>query len=111
VGRSDHPVSPSSVGQPFGRTFSTANNVRILAEPIGTRRMNNITLLDVRVEKGFTLGGHRRFAGFVDVFNLTTLREFTLRVRRARIRRLRAAAGAIRQRRNRARYPAVLSRP
>ena len=48
-------------GQPFGRTFSTAlnyaNNVRILAEPIGTRRMDNITLLDVRVEKGFRLAG------------------------------------------------------
>jgi hypothetical protein len=61
-------------GQPFGRTFSTAlnyaSNVRILAEPIGTRRMNNVTLLDVRVEKGFKLGGHRRFAGFVDVFNV-----------------------------------------
>jgi hypothetical protein len=61
-------------GQPFGRTFSTglnyANNVRILAEPIGTRRMDNITLLDVRVEKGFRLGGSRRVAAFVDVFNL-----------------------------------------
>ena len=61
-------------GQPFGRTFSTAlnyaNNVRILAEPIGTRRMDNITNLDVRVEKGVPLGRHRRLAGFVDVFNL-----------------------------------------
>ncbi len=61
-------------GQPFGRTFSTAlnyaGNVRILAEPIGTRRMDNITILDVRVEKGFRLGGHRRLAGFVDVFNV-----------------------------------------
>ena len=61
-------------GQPFGRTFSTAlnnaSNVRILAEPIGTRRMDNITILDVRVEKGFRLGGHRRLAGFVDVFNV-----------------------------------------
>ena len=61
-------------GQPFGRTFSTAlnytSNVRILAEPIGTRRMDNITILDVRVEKGLRLGGHRRLAGFVDVFNV-----------------------------------------
>ena len=60
-------------GQPFGRTFSTAlnyaDNVRILAEPIGTRRMDNITILDVRVEKGVPLGRHR-LAGFVDVFNL-----------------------------------------
>ena len=46
------------------------NNVRILAEPIGTRRMDNITILDVRVEKSVSLGGYRRLAGFVDVFNL-----------------------------------------
>ena len=32
--------------------------------------MDNITLLDVRMEKGFKLGKHRRVAGFVDVFNL-----------------------------------------
>ena len=32
--------------------------------------MDNITLLDVRVEKGFRLAGHRRVAGFVDVFNV-----------------------------------------
>jgi hypothetical protein len=61
-------------GQPFGRTFSAAlsyaNNVRILAEPIGTRRMDHITTLDVRVEKGVPLGRHRRLAGFVDLFNL-----------------------------------------
>ena len=60
-------------GQPFGRTFVTARNygnIRVLAEPIGTRRMDNITMLDVRVEKGIPLGGHRRLAGFVDVFNL-----------------------------------------
>lgn len=61
-------------GQPFGRTFSTtlnyAANVRILAEPIGTRRMDNITILDVRVEKEFRVAEKRRVAGFVDVFNL-----------------------------------------
>ena len=61
-------------GQPFGRTFTTSlnygNNVRVLAEPIGTRRMDNITILDVRVEKGFGLSGGRRVAAFVDVFNM-----------------------------------------
>ena len=31
--------------------------------------MGNITLLDVRAEKGFKLSGHGRVAGFVDVFN------------------------------------------
>ena len=32
--------------------------------------MDNITLLDARVEKGFRLARHRRVAGFVDVFNV-----------------------------------------
>jgi hypothetical protein len=67
------PLLRHQSGQPFGRTFVTPSNygsVRVLAEPIGTRRMDNITILDVRVEKAFRLGGHRRLAGFVDVFNL-----------------------------------------
>ncbi len=60
-------------GQPFGRTFTTALNygtVRILAEPIGMRRMDNVTIVDVRVEKGVRLSGPRRLAGFIDLFNL-----------------------------------------
>lgn len=60
-------------GQPFGRTFSQTLNygtIRILAEPIDTRRMDNITLLDVRIEKGFRLAEGRRLAGFIDGFNL-----------------------------------------
>jgi len=60
-------------GQPFGRTFTTSlnyGNVRILAEPIDTRRMDNITIIDMRVEKRVRLSGSRRVAGFVDVFNL-----------------------------------------
>jgi hypothetical protein len=59
-------------GQPFGRTFTTTlnyGNVRILAEPIGTRRMDNVTIADIRVEKGIRLFGSR-IAGFVDLFNL-----------------------------------------
>lgn len=62
-------------GQPFGRTFTTTKlsygrTVRILAEPIGTRRMDNVTIVDLRTEKGIHLSGSRRLAGFVDVFNL-----------------------------------------
>jgi hypothetical protein len=60
-------------GQPFGRTFTAEmefDHIRILAEPIGTRRMDNVTLLDVRVEKGVRLPGDRRAAMFVDVYNL-----------------------------------------
>ncbi len=68
------PLLRHQSGQPFGRTFSTSlnysNTVRILAEPMGTRRMDTITILDVRVEKGFRLAGGRRVAGFVDIFNL-----------------------------------------
>jgi hypothetical protein len=67
------PLVRHQSGQPFGRTFSTSLNygtVRILAEPVGTRRMDNVTLLDVRVEKVFRLPAGGRFAAFVDVFNL-----------------------------------------
>jgi hypothetical protein len=67
------PLLRHQSGQPFGRTFSTSlnyrNNIRILAEPIGTRRMDNVTILDVRVEKAFRLR-LGRIAVFVDVFNL-----------------------------------------
>jgi outer membrane receptor protein involved in Fe transport len=68
------PLLRHQSGQPFGRTFTTSlnygNNVRILAEPIGTRRMDNITLLDARVEKAFNLPGGRRVATFIDIFNI-----------------------------------------
>ena len=60
-------------GQPYGRSFSTTlgyGNVRILTEPMGTRRMDSVTLLDLRIEKGFTLPESRRVAGFIDLFNL-----------------------------------------
>jgi hypothetical protein len=61
-------------GQPFGRTFVVRGlnlgQLRVLAEPIDTRRMDNLTLLDLRVEKGFPLGPGRRLSTFVDVFNL-----------------------------------------
>lgn len=67
------PLLRHQSGQPFGRTFVARlnyGNVRMLAEPIGTRRMDDITLLDARVEKGFRLANNRRVAGFVDVFNV-----------------------------------------
>ncbi|HUU36485.1 MAG TPA: TonB-dependent receptor, partial [Vicinamibacterales bacterium] len=65
-------------GQPYGRTFQagSANGInygtqRILAEPLGTRRMDNITLLDVRLEKSISLPSNRRIGLFVDAYNLT----------------------------------------
>jgi hypothetical protein len=59
-------------GQPFGRTFSTLLNygsIRILAEPIGTRRMDHVTLVDLKVEKSFRLRADR-VTVFVDLFNV-----------------------------------------
>lgn len=67
------PYLRHQAGQPFGRTFTTTlnyGNVRILAEPIGTRRTDDVTIADVRIEKETRLSGNRRIAGFVDVFNL-----------------------------------------
>ena len=59
-------------GQPFGRTLPAALNygtIRVLAEPVGTRRQRHVTLVDVRVQKIIRLPGDRRLTGFVDVFN------------------------------------------
>jgi outer membrane receptor protein involved in Fe transport len=68
------PLLRHQSGQPFGRTFSARlpnyGSVRILAEPIGTRRMDHLTLLDVRIERTFRLSASRRLGAFVDVFNL-----------------------------------------
>lgn len=61
-------------GQPFGRTFAATafsyGVVRVLAEPVGTRRMDNITIADVRIEKRILLRRTRRTAVFLDVFNM-----------------------------------------
>ena len=46
-------------GQSFGRTFQTQlpnyGSVRVLAEPIDTRRQDGVTLIDVRTEKTFRI--------------------------------------------------------
>ena len=43
--------------------------VTVLAEPVGSRRLDNISLLDVRVEKRVRLRGSHRMSAFLDVFN------------------------------------------
>jgi hypothetical protein len=61
-------------GGPFGRTFVAKlehDIPEILAEPIGRRRLDNVTLLDLRVEKGIRLPKDRRAAVFVDVYNIS----------------------------------------
>jgi hypothetical protein len=70
------PVLRHQSGQPFGRTFTTsplqlsyAAAVTVLAEPIGSRRMDNITIVDLRVEKRLPLKDNRHLSGFLDVFN------------------------------------------
>lgn len=60
-------------GQPFGRTVGASlnyGNIRLLAEPIGTRRMDHLTLVDVRIERVFRSRAGRRAAVFLDVFSL-----------------------------------------
>jgi hypothetical protein len=53
-----------------GLAATNADPAGKLSRRVGTRRMDNITLLGVRVETGFRLAGRRRVAGFADVFNL-----------------------------------------
>jgi hypothetical protein len=50
-----------------GAIFSGTINV----EEFDFRRHDNITVVDVRVDRGFNLGGNVRLRGFLDLFNLT----------------------------------------
>ena len=69
------PVLRHQSGQPYGRTFKTNRSqiryatVTVLAEPVGTRRTDNVTLVDARLEKRVRLMNGHQLAGFVDVFN------------------------------------------
>jgi hypothetical protein len=60
-------------GQPFGRTFQAQlpiyGTVRVLAEPIGTRRQDNVTIVDARIERPFRRQWGR-ISGFLEVSNL-----------------------------------------
>jgi hypothetical protein len=68
------PLLRHQSGQSFGRTFSVSlpvyGSVRVLAEPIDSQRQDNITILDLRVEKVLRFGG-RSIAGLIDFYNLT----------------------------------------
>ena len=69
------PVLKMQSGAPYGRFFQTRagelnyGNQLILAEPIGTRRQDNITLFDVRVEKQLRLADRARLGLFFDLYN------------------------------------------
>jgi Carboxypeptidase regulatory-like domain len=68
------PVLRHQSGQPFGRTQTTEpgqlryGTVTLLMEPVGTRRLDHVTLADVRIERLMRMK-RRRFSAFLDVFN------------------------------------------
>jgi len=66
------PILRLESGLPWARTFSARFNYgteTLLAEPFGTRRLDNIYVFDVRVERGVRIRSHR-VAAFFDVFNV-----------------------------------------
>ena len=67
------PVWKVQSGAPYARFFQASlnyGNQLILAEPIGERRQDTISVFDVRAEKRVRFGSKARAAVFVDVFNL-----------------------------------------
>jgi len=60
-----------SVGAASATAAGAIFSGTIDAEPRNSRRHDNITVLDVRVEKGFNLVRTLRVRGFLDVFNIT----------------------------------------
>ena len=68
------PVLKVQSGAPYGRTITGAFNYNasqiLLAEPIGTRRQENVSVLDFRVEKQLRFGAKARAGLFFDLFNV-----------------------------------------
>jgi hypothetical protein len=68
------PILRHGSGAPYGRillaNFNYGNNQAILVESIGTRRQENITLIDMRVEKQIQILDQRRVGLFLDLFNM-----------------------------------------
>ena len=66
------PTARHQSGAPYARTFTQAlnwGNATVRADPIDANRMPNVTVFDVRTEKGFaTRVG--RLAAFFDVYNI-----------------------------------------
>ena len=68
------PLLRHQSGQPFGRTQTTDpgelryGTVTLLMEPVGTRHLDHITLLDLRIEKLMRMK-RSRVSAFLDVFN------------------------------------------
>ena len=67
------PVYRFQAGQNFGRTIVATLNygsVRLPAEPLNARRQDNVSLLDLRIER-VTRVRKARVSPFVDIYNLT----------------------------------------
>ena len=67
------PMLRHQSGQNYGRTFTAVLNygtIRIPAEPINTRRQDNVNVVDFRAEKVFRVDAGMTFAPFVDLYNV-----------------------------------------
>ena len=68
------PAVGDSAAPPLFAAYERAARVksqRILMEKIGTRKQDDILILDIRAEKFFNVGAARRIGLFLDVYNLT----------------------------------------
>jgi len=66
------PMLRHQAGQNFGRTFTAVMNfgtIRVPAEPLDTRRQDNINVFDFRAEKVISISGVK-VAPFIDVYNV-----------------------------------------
>jgi len=67
------PVYRFQAGQNFGRTIVASlnyGNVRVPAEPLNTRRQDNVSLVDLRIERA-TRVRKAKVSPFMDIYNLT----------------------------------------
>ncbi len=68
------PVVKMQSGAPYGRVVAANLNYNsaqlILVEPIGTRRQDRVSVVDVRVEKQLRFADRARVGLFLDVYNL-----------------------------------------
>ena len=60
-----------SVGAGLATAAGAIFNGTINVEPINSRRHDNITVVDVRIDRSFSLGHGTRVRGFLDLFNIT----------------------------------------
>ena len=67
------PIYRFQAGQNFGRTIVASlnyGNVRLPAEPLNARRQDNVSLVDLRIER-VTRVRKTRISPFIDIYNLT----------------------------------------